>query len=70
MEENKLNIKKEKVYFVLVYNETYDTWEIKKQNLWYHEAKSLEEEYKRKSFSAKTIDKTHIKDFLNVTATE
>lgn len=59
-----MNQKKEKIFDLLVYDEETSLWEVKKQNLWYHEAMTLEEHYALKNFSTRVIDNNKVEEFL------
>lgn len=59
-----MNEKKEKNYELLVYDENTDIWEVKKADMWYHEAMTMQDEYTKRNITSKVVDNKHLEEFI------
>ena len=61
-----MNIKEERNFYVLVYNEELEEWQLAEyhQPLYFHEANNLKEKYEKQMILAKVLSTELLEDFL------
>lgn len=62
-----MNIKNEKNFYVLIYNEDLEEWQLAEyhQPLYFHEANNLKEKYEKQMTVTKILSTELLEDFLH-----